>query len=123
MIALDQLISQAMPERTRVLWQGVFWGGTDQSIIGYGNITQARPKGEDVNWFLVGLAKQKNNYSVYVNAVADGVYLGQHYADRLGNAKIGAASIGFRRLENIDLEVLAELVSRANEVAPPDPQA
>lgn len=123
MVTLDQLISRAMPERRRVLWQRVFWGGTDQSIIGYGDITQTRTKGEDVNWFLVGLANQKSNCSLYVNAVVDGVYLGQHYADRLGSAKIGAASIGFRRLETIDLENLSDLMSRANEVTPPDPEA
>ena len=113
--------SRALPRRRRVLWQGVFWGGTDQSIIGYGDITQPRPRGDDVEWFLVGLARQKSNYSIYLNAVRDGAYLGQAYGDRLGTVKLGAASIGFTRLENLDLEVLAEMLREADELTPPDP--
>ncbi len=121
MLAVDELITDAMPNRRRVLWRGVFWGGTEQTIIGYGDIRQPRPRGEDVEWFLVGLAKQKQHYSLYVNAVADGAYLGQQYADRLGKVKVGAASLGFRDLEAIDLDVLAELLTEADSITPPDP--
>ncbi len=121
MLTVDRLISDAMPNRRRVLWRGVFWGGTEQTIIGYGDIRQPRPRGDDVEWFLVGLAKQKRHYSLYVNAVADGAYLGQQYADRLGKVKLGSASIGFRNLETVDLDVLAELLARADSITPADP--
>ncbi len=121
MVRLDELITAAMPNRRRVLWQGVFWGGTEQSIIGYGDITQPRPKSEDVNWFIVGLARQKANYSLYVNAVEDGAYLGKRYAGKLGKVKIGAASIGFTKLDGVDLDALTELMERAHQVSPPDP--
>lgn len=124
MLALDRLITEAMPHRCRVLWEGVMWGGTEQSIIGYGDLVQPRPRGDDVEWFLVGLARQKRNYSLYVNAVEDGRYLGQHYEDRLMTSgkgvKIGSASIGFTRLDQIDLDVLRELLARADELTPPD---
>ena len=33
---LDAAIVSAMPGEERVLWEGKFWGGTDQRIIGYG---------------------------------------------------------------------------------------
>jgi len=120
---LDELIVANMPGRSRTLWEGVFWGGTEQSIIGYGDIVQPRPRGESVEWFAVGLARQSANYSIYVNAVDDGDYLGRQYADRLGKVKVGAASIGFRRLDDVDLDVLAELVARAHELTPPDTSA
>lgn len=42
LVSLDQVITDALPGAARVLWQGVFWGGTDQSIIRYGTITQPR---------------------------------------------------------------------------------
>ena len=58
MLAVDRLITDAMPNRRRVLWRGVFWGGTEQAIIGYGDIRQPRPRSDDVELFLVGLAKQ-----------------------------------------------------------------
>ena len=118
---LDRIISAAMPNRRRVLYEGKFWGGSQQQIIGYGHIVQSRPRGDDVHWFLVGLARQKGHYSLYVNAVDDGRYLGQHYEDRLGKVKMGAASIGFTSLDDLDLEVLEDLLVRAHEITSPDP--
>ncbi len=120
MIRLDSLVAAAMPGRCRVLWEGVFWGGTEQSIIGYGDLVQARPKGKTVEWFLVGLARQKKHFSLYVNAVDDGAYLGHQYADRLGKAKVGAANITFTRVDGVDLDALGELLDRADELTPPD---
>ncbi len=121
MIAVDRTIHRALPDRRRVLWQGVFWGGTHQSIIGYGRLDQTGASGNTVEWFLVGLARQKRNYSIYVNATADNAYLAHRYADRLGKVRLGAASIGFRRLEDLDLVALTELVTEANCLTPPDP--
>jgi hypothetical protein len=120
MAALDATIVAAMPGRCRVLWEGVFWGGTEQRIIGYGDLVQPRPRGDDVEWFVVGLAGQSKHLSVYVNAVDDGRYLGQHYADRLGKVKVGSASIAIRRLDDLDLGVFAEMIGRAHELTPPD---
>ncbi len=120
--SLDRLITEAMPGRHRALFVGTFWGGTDQQIIGYGHIVQPRPKGEEVHWFLVGLARQKDHYSIYVNAVDEGTYLGQQYAGRLGKVKLGSASIGFKRLEDLDLDGLEELMQRAHEITDPDPE-
>ena len=121
MRALDGLITSAMPDRRRVLYEGTFWVGTEQEIIGYGHIVQPRPRGEDVHWFLVGLARQKDHYSLYVNAVDEGKYLGQHYKGRLGKVKLGSASIGFKHIDQVDLDVLEELMKRANEITDPDP--
>ena len=119
--SVDRAIHRALPDRQRVLWEGVFWGGTQQSIIGYGHIDQRNSTGDSVEWFLVGLARQKRNYSIYVNAAVDNAYLAHSYADRLGKVKLGAASIGFRRLEDLNLVVLTELVTKADNLTPPDP--
>lgn len=118
---VDDLVVAAMPGRRRVLYEGRFWGGTDQTIIGYGLIIQPRPKGEQVHWFLVGLARQKKHYSLYVNAVSNGAYLGQRYADRLGKVRVGSASIGFTSITDLDLDVLDELLAEAHASTPPDP--
>ena len=61
----------------------------------------------------VGLARQKDHISLYVNAVADGRYLVQAYVDRLGKAKVGSANVSFKRLADIDEDALLELVRRA----------
>lgn len=120
---LDELVVASMPGRARVLWEGVFWGGSEQSIIGYGEVVQRRSNGDAVEWFAVGLARQSSYYSLYVNAVEDGEYLGRRFADRLGEVKLGAASIGIKQLDDVDLEVLAELLRRAHELTPPDERA
>lgn len=121
MVRMDTLISATMRKRSRVLWEGVFWGGTQQQIIGYGDLLQPRPRGKDVEWFVVGLARQKQSISVYVNAVADGRYLLAAYADRLGKVKAGSASISFRRPEDLELDAFTELVRRASDLSPPSP--
>lgn len=120
MLGLDALIRAAMPGRRRVVWEGTFWGGTQQTIIGYGDLVQERPRGATVEWFVVGLARQKNYFSIYVNAAAAGRYLVADYAGRLGKAKVSSANVTFKRPADIDLEALHELVSRAHELAPPD---
>jgi Domain of unknown function (DU1801) len=110
---LDARISEVMAGEDRVLWEGKFWGGSDQRIIGYGEYTYKGRSGRKGSWFVVGLAAQKNYITVFVNAVEDGAYLTEQYADRLGKAKIGRSSISFKRLDAIDLDVLIELVGSA----------
>ncbi len=114
--AIDAVVAAALPGAARVLWEGVLWGGTEQSIIGYGAIEQPRPKGAAVRWFLVGLARQKSYLSLYVNAADEGRYVSQAYGPRLGKTTVGSASISFASAGDIDLDVLAELVRHAGRV-------
>ena len=118
MTALDRRITAALPGHSRVLWEGVFWGGSEQRIIGYGDCSYVRSDKTPVEWFVVGLARQKNYYSVYVNAVEGRRYLTEAYAGRLGKAKVGKSSITFRKLEDLELEVLMELVESAGVLMP-----
>jgi hypothetical protein len=115
---LDRLIARIMKGKGRTLWEGVFWGGTPQAIIGYGDFTQSRPRGKTVAWFMVGLALQKNYISLYVNAVEGGQYLAHKYKSRLGKVKVGSASISFRNLDEVDFDVLTELVTTARKHLP-----
>ncbi len=113
METLDRRISAALPGHRRILWEGVFWGGSEQAIIGYGDYSYVRSDRKPVEWFIVGLARQKNYYSVYVNAADGRRYLTEAYAGRLGKVKAGKSSISFRRLADVEMEVLLELVERA----------
>jgi hypothetical protein len=115
--AVDALVVAALPDVSRVLWRGVFWGGTEQAIVGYGDISQPRPRGADVQWFLVGLAEQSRHLSLYVNAADDDGYLVRRYAPRLGRVKVGAAAIAFRAPDDLDAEVLHELLVEARRTA------
>lgn len=112
---LDAAIRERMPDAERHLYEGTFWGGSDQQIVGYGVMDYQNRSGEGVEWFMVGLAEQKNHISVYVNAVDDGRYLLRQYEGKLGKAKLGSASIAFSSIDDIDFDNLMKLVGRAGE--------
>jgi hypothetical protein len=112
---LDKKISAIMKGQPRVLWEGVFWGGSEQSIIGYGDISYPRSKNETVEWFMVGLAAQKNYISVYINAVTDGQYTVKKYAKKLGKVKVGSSSVSFKTLDGVNIEELLKVVKIAKD--------
>jgi hypothetical protein len=114
--SLDARISEVMSGLPRVAWEGVFWGGSQQRIIGYGEYHYRGRSGAEGEWFIVGLAAQKQYLSLYVNAAEDGEYLIKRYADRLGKVKAGSANVTFRHLADVELEVLLEMVARARAV-------
>lgn len=110
---LDAEIAKVFKGRERVMWEGIFWGGSEQKIIGYGDYRVERPGKPVVEWFHVGLALQKNYISVFVTAVEDGQYVAEKYKAELGKAKVGKSSISFKRLADINLDKLLELVRKA----------
>ena len=114
--ALDAIIADAMNGEERTLWEGVFWGGTTQHIIGYGSYRYKGRSGGEGEWFKVGLAVQKNYLSLYVNAAADGQSLAKVYAPRLGKVKAGSANLQFKRAADVDLDALREMIARAREL-------
>ena len=112
---VDAVLSKVMKGHSRSLWGGTFWGGTEQSIIGYGDYTYQRSDKKTVDWFIVGLAPQKNYNSIYVNATDEDGYLIQRYADRLGKVKVRRAVITFKKADDLQLKVLEEIVTLARD--------
>ena len=113
---LHTLIRAALPDWECCMWEGVFWGGSEQQIIGYGNYSYQRADKTQVEWFIVGLTRQKNYFSVYVNAVEGKTYLAELYGPRLGKVKIGKSSISFRNRADINLDVLREMIEHAERI-------
>ncbi len=118
MARLDAEISLLMAGHQRVLWEGKFWGGTDQNIIGYGVYSYKGRSGASGEWFVVGLAAQKNYITVYGVAPSDDTAEAKAILDRLGKAKIGRSTVSFKRLSEIGLPTVLELVDRARTAAP-----
>lgn len=116
MMTLDKTISAEMKGMPKVLFEGTFWGGSEQEIIGYGAGDYTRPNGTTVDWFVVGLALQKNYISVYINAVEDRQYLSEKYGRDLGKVKVGKSSLSFASVDDIDLDKLSDLVGKARDI-------
>lgn len=113
---IDAVLAPVFSGHERVLWEGVFWGGTQQRIVGYGVYRYRGRSGAEGEWFVVGLAAQKGHLSLYVSATEDGQYLVKRYADRLGKVKIGSANVTFKRLADLDLPAVIELATRARDL-------
>ncbi len=102
--ALDVLIRATAPQLDRKLFG---------SIIGYGSSHYQSKSGRSGEWFTIGLASQKNYISVYICIVEDGEYLPEKYKDQFPKASIGKSCIRFKKLENIDQEMLVSLINKA----------
>lgn len=118
MIRLDRIVREELDDPEVVLFVGKFWGGTDQEIVGYAPFTYERTGGVAVDWFVVGMARQKHYLSLYVSAVEDGAYLSEKYGKDLGRVKVGKSSISFASLDDVDLDKLRTLLQKAQELGP-----
>ena len=80
--------------------------------IGFGKL-HYRTKSCEGDWFKLGLASNKNTIMFASCAVgADGKHMAESYVDKLPKAKIGKSCINFRKLEDVDLDVLREIARR-----------
>lgn len=85
-------------------------------MIGYGTYHYKYASGREGDWSLVALASQKNYISVYVCAVDKDKYLAESYKDKLPKASIGKSCIRFKRLADVDLSVITEIIKKAEKL-------
>ncbi len=79
------------------------WG----EIIGYGEYHYKYDSGREGDAPIIGLSSRKRYISLYVNmGVAD-----KHRA-KLPKADIGKACVRFKRLEDVDQDVLADVIEQ-----------
>ncbi len=62
---------------------------------------------------MIGIAIQKHYYSLYINAVEDNQYVVKKYKDELGKVKIGSSSVSFKKIEDINMETLKDIIDIA----------
>lgn len=105
--AVHDLIRTTAPTLQPAMWN---------AMIGYGSYHYRYASGREGDWPVIGLANQKRYVSVYLCATVDGAYLPEANAHRLGKVSVGKSCIRFRRLTDLDLDVLAELIRTAADV-------
>lgn len=106
--ALDKLIRKNAPNLKPAMLAG---------MMAYGVYHYKSPRSKcEGEWFQVGMVANKTGISVYVCAVDEKGYLAEQAKDRLGKATVGKSCIRFKKLEDINLDVLAECVKKAAEL-------
>jgi uncharacterized protein YdhG (YjbR/CyaY superfamily) len=108
--ALHRLIRESAPQLEPTMEFG---------MLGYGKYHYRYASGREGDSVIVGVASNKAYISLYVQAAGpDGGYLAESFADRLPKASVGRACIRFKRLSDVDVDVLARLL-RAAAANPP----
>lgn len=103
--ALHELIRTTAPQLEPTMEFG---------MLGYGKYHYRYASGREGDSVVVGLASNKNYISLYVQCTTpEGGYLAETYASRLPGASIGRACIRFKRLSDVDSDVLAQILRTA----------
>ena len=98
-------ILELMKKATGV--EPIMWG---DSIIGFGTYHYKYASGREAEWFLTGFSPRVQNLTLYI---MDGFDEYDKLLGNLGKHSTGKSCLYVKRLENIDLEVLKELVEKS----------
>jgi hypothetical protein len=80
------------------------WG---DSIVGFGTYRYKYPSGREGEWFQAGFSPRKQNLTIYVMGYLE--FYNEILAN-LGKFKHGKGCLYIKRLEDIDMKVLEELI-------------
>lgn len=104
---VDEVIKKAAPNLEPVLFGGMTGKGLGYGLQPY----QSKSMKEPMDYPLIALANQKNYISLYIMAVENGEYIAEKNAKRLGKVSVGKSCIRFKKLEDLDLSVVSEIIS------------
>lgn len=79
-------------------------------FIGWGEYHYKYASGREGDWMAIALASQKNYISVYICPTDSEGYLPDRFKDKLGKVSIGKSCIRFKKISDINLPALKELV-------------
>lgn len=101
---LDELVRGVAPELNPTM---------SYRMPGYGSYHYKYASGREGDWAVIQMASNKNYISFYVSCTDDGKYLAESYKDRLPKASIGKSCIRFKKLTDIDLGILEEIIQKS----------
>jgi hypothetical protein len=85
------------------------WG---ESIVGFGSYHYKYASGREGEWFLTGFSPRKQALTLYIMSGFD------EYDDllgKLGKFKTGKACLYIKKIEDVDIDILKELVRKSAE--------
>ena len=83
------------------------WG---DSIVGFGSYHYRYASGREGDWFLTGFSPRAQNLTLYIMAGFDDY---DALLKQLGRHSTGKSCLYIKKLEDVDLEVLKELVRKS----------
>jgi len=83
--------------------------------IGYGAYTIRYADGTSREFYQIGLSANTTGISVYVMGLKDKSYLAETYGKKLGKASVTGYCIKFKRLQDINIDVLEEAIGHGFE--------
>ena len=86
------------------------WGS---SIIGFGSYHYKGASGREGDWMLIGFSPRKQNITLYI---MPGFERYQGLMKRLGKHSTGKSCLYIKRLSDIDMDVLKELMTESLKV-------
>ncbi len=106
MLFLDRLIRKTAPKLKPSF---------SYNMPGYGKFPYKNYKGQHLMWPTIAIASQKNYISVYVCAVHKGKYVAETNKKNLGKVSVGKSCIRFKKIEDINLDVLKKVIKLAEK--------
>ncbi len=80
------------------------WG---PGLVGFGSHPYKYASGREGDWFVVGFAPRKQNLTLYIRS---GFKKYSALLKELGKHKIGVSCLYVKRLDDVDMDVLTELI-------------
>jgi hypothetical protein len=88
---------------------GVMWG---ESIIGFGQYHYKYDSGREGDYFLTGFSPRKNDITIYI---MDGFSNHKNSLEKLGKHKSSVSCLYIKKLEDINLDVLRDIIQSSTE--------
>lgn len=85
--------------------------------IGYGSYPHTFANKTTIELFQIGISATKSGISVYVMGIRNKLNLAQAFGGKLGNAKVSGYCISFKKIEDLNLNVLEEVIRVGVEVS------
>lgn len=112
---LHQIILELMPKCK--LW--FLDGKNDENKIvsnpniGYGIHIMKYADGKTRDFYKIGLSANTTGISVYIMGIEDKKYLANTFGEKIGKASVTSYCIKFKKLNDVNLEVLKEVIQSA----------
>ena len=98
-------ISELMREATGA--EPKMWG---ESIVGFGSRRLKYSTGRELDWLIIGFSPRKQNLTLYLS-IGEG--WNEDLLSKLGKHKTGMGCLYFKRLSDVDENVLTELIEQS----------